>query len=395
MGRAGFNLLHVQYPLEAALQDGAGCGLGDDYEFVLRVPEHGPNHKDLVVEFLGGGGCWNYTTCNATTIGWQGQETTRYWMSQNLLAPTKAQFGASLTMCRFPLLGGGIRDFCKEENPYRTWTYLSLSYCTGDQHLGNNIATYSDGNGNNMVVRHLGAVNVDSVLTWARQLFPDLQRIHVIGESAGGWATFAWARQVAHRWPQARVAGWSDSALHLLCPSPVCHQALPMVDDSWNAINHLVAPPSSQLLTADAIRKPGWSLADLMVEALEELGGRLTFGVFTRSADAYQRLYWSLFGGHSFEWTSGMVALVNEMERRLPPSLLRTYVVSGSDHCIHRSDDLWTLQQGGVRFIHWLGNLSSCSVPAGSARVWDPAVGSEATYVGDASCNIQRCGGHG
>ena len=55
-----------------------------------------------------------------------------------------------------------------------------------------------------------------------------------------------------------------------------------MVDDSWNAINHLVAPPSSQLLTADAIRKPGWSLADLMVEALEELGGRLTFGVFTR-----------------------------------------------------------------------------------------------------------------
>ena len=29
--------------------------MGDDYEFVLRVPEHGPNHKDLVVEFLGGG----------------------------------------------------------------------------------------------------------------------------------------------------------------------------------------------------------------------------------------------------------------------------------------------------------------------------------------------------
>ena len=42
-----------------------------------------------------------------------------------------------------------------------------------------------------------------------------------------------------------------------------------------------------------------------------------------------------------------MVALVNEMERRLPPSLLRTYVVRGSDHCIHRSDDLWPLQQGG------------------------------------------------
>ena len=101
-----------------------------------------------------------------------------------------------------------------------------------------------------MQVRHLGALNVDSVLRWAKQehlvcqqhgaeqcaggfsarsgntpipflrgwvplskrmpfyistsrfffaswkiRFPALQRIHVIGESAGGWAVFAWTRQ--------------------------------------------------------------------------------------------------------------------------------------------------------------------------------------------------------
>ena len=68
MGRAGFNLLHVQYPLEAALQDGAGCGLGDDYEFVLRVPEHGPNHKDLVVEFLGGGAWVTIRVCSLSNL---------------------------------------------------------------------------------------------------------------------------------------------------------------------------------------------------------------------------------------------------------------------------------------------------------------------------------------
>ena len=33
----------------------------------------------------------------------------------------------------------------------------------------------------------------------------------MIGESAGGWATFAWAREVATRWPAATVAGWSDA----------------------------------------------------------------------------------------------------------------------------------------------------------------------------------------
>ena len=41
--------------------------------------------------------------------------------------------------------------------------------------------------------------------------FPNLERIHVVGESAGGWATFAWTREVATRWPTAQVAGWSDA----------------------------------------------------------------------------------------------------------------------------------------------------------------------------------------
>ena len=33
-----------------------------------------------------------------------------------------------------------------------------------------------------------------------------------------------------------------------------------------------------------------------------------------------------------------MVALVNNMERRLPPTLLRSYLVNGSEHGIHRKE---------------------------------------------------------
>eukprot|EP00435_Cladocopium_sp_Y103_P036921 s1489_g9.t1 len=173
--------------------------------------------------------------------------------------------------------------------------------------------------------------------------FPNLERIYVVGESAGGWATFAWTRE--------------------------------------------------------AIRQPSWSLADFLVEAsesstgkaaLESMGGRMSFGIFTRSADADQLLYWRLFGGDPSVWTGRMASLVNEMEQRLPPALLRSYVVNGSTHGMHRREELWTMEYQGVKFRDWLGNLSNCWVPVESMRVWDPLVGSKGTYGGDDE-NVHTC----
>lgn len=43
-----------------------------------------------------------------------------------------------------------------------------------------------------------------------------------------------------------------------------------------------------------------------------------------------------------------MISLVHEMEQRLPPALLRSYVVNGSAHGMHRSEELWTLEYEGA-----------------------------------------------
>ena len=37
-------------------QDGAICGLGSPYEFLVKTPEGGVNEKEIVLEFFGGGG---------------------------------------------------------------------------------------------------------------------------------------------------------------------------------------------------------------------------------------------------------------------------------------------------------------------------------------------------
>ena len=36
-------------------QDGAICGLGSPYEFLVKTPEGGVNEKEIVLEFFGGG----------------------------------------------------------------------------------------------------------------------------------------------------------------------------------------------------------------------------------------------------------------------------------------------------------------------------------------------------
>eukprot|EP00913_Durusdinium_trenchii_P028910 g27106.t1 len=322
--------------LQPPQEDGTGCGLGKPYEFLVKTPENQINSKELVLEFFGGGGCWSYETCNATTEGWLGGERTKYWLSETGLEFIRSMMGSSVKNCRFPGFNvGGLWDFCNEEHPHRSphlcpssrnWTWVTLAYCTGDQHMGNHVARYDDSNGSYMEVQHLGARNADSVLRWVQRSFPELERIHVVGESAGGWATFAWTQEA--RRGAAAVAGFSDSALHLLCPSDVCTAVLPSVDDTWNATNDFITPSWSVLWTAEAIRRSNWSLVDLMVEALNHFAGRMTFGIFTRSADADQLLYWSLFGGELGTWTTRMVALVNNMERRLPPTLLRSYLES-------------------------------------------------------------------
>ena len=72
------------------------------------------------------------------------------------------------------------------------------------------------------------------------------------------------------------------------------------------------------------------------------------FSVFPRSELGSKQLQHSQLAVSNVFWVLRMVSLVNEMEQRLPPALLRSYVVNGSSHGMHRSDDLWTMEYQGV-----------------------------------------------
>lgn len=364
-------------------ETGATCGLGTDYDFFVRVPETGLNTEDLVLEFSGGGGCWNYHTCTKKAEGSVfGREAMDFWFTESILAMVGSAYGNEVTGCQVPIISDGLLDFCREDHPGKTWTWVSLTYCTGDLHMGNASATYTDGNGNSSTVQHRGAVNVDVVVKWVQRNFPNLRRIQLMGASAGGWGAMAWAHVVAELYPSAQIIVWADSALHLVCPSATCDSMLPIIDERWHMTGPLVRPSWSQYWTPEAFRAGGWKLGDFLAETLRRYEGRMTLGVFTRSDDASQIRFWYEFGGDTSMYTSMVLDQVRGMEAAMPPELFRTYIASGTSHSINWNNEFWTMTYGGTSILSWMTNLTQCDVPVAKARIWDPLVGEPAAYTG-------------
>jgi hypothetical protein len=128
---------------------------------------------DLVVYFLGGGACWDYTTCfvlNSTVHG---------------------PFGAAQWASAAPGINVGPFDRAHAGNAFRASTYVVIPYCTGDMHAGRNVASYTGGIGDTRMVHHMGRENAELVLARLVATWPNPSRVVVSGTSAGGYgATF-------------------------------------------------------------------------------------------------------------------------------------------------------------------------------------------------------------
>ena len=82
------------------------CGRGAEFAFYFR---QGTVNK-LVVDFQGGGGCWDAVTCALPT-----------W-ADTVGGPPSTTAGLAAS---------------RPDNPADGWSYLYVPYCTGDVHIGN------------------------------------------------------------------------------------------------------------------------------------------------------------------------------------------------------------------------------------------------------------------
>ncbi|MEM9462952.1 MAG: hypothetical protein AAGF11_52915 [Myxococcota bacterium] len=176
-GGNNYNWQRVELP-------GTVCSDGSQYKFWTHDD---PGSTDLLLLFEGGGACWDYESCSGA-LGVLGAANPN-GLPDDYITQFKAQYVS-------PLVNGADPGIpFRPLNPIVTqgWDVVFMPYCTGDVHVGNNVAVYEDPTGQQppLTFHHNGFNNSSLALDYLATQFPNIDRLLVTGFSAGGVASTA------------------------------------------------------------------------------------------------------------------------------------------------------------------------------------------------------------
>ncbi|KGE03957.1 pectin acetylesterase-family hydrolase [Pseudohaliea rubra] len=294
------------------------CADGSPYRFHVRQAD--PSR--LLVFFNGGGACWSAETCDPA-----GRPTYRFHTGEGSGNDPRAY--------------GGAFDLENAENPFRDWSQVFVSYCSGDVHLGDATTRYA-GPGGDVVMRHAGRANADAALEEAYARFPAAQQVVVAGGSAGALASPVYAAVLAERYPEARVTQLGGGGAGYRLPPPT------MLWESWGVIPALPAVLDARAVTSGTLR-----ITDLYRLAAAA-APRIRFHSYDNAYDAVQEQFLALLG-HPAALLPGLDANLDDLHGDLP--FLRSYVAGGDFHTLLRFDELYTRRTAGVRAVAWLESV--------------------------------------
>ena len=190
-------MIWYRVPLERGLS-------GDGSEYYIYVKLADPSK--LCIFFSGGGVAWNeYTAARPVTGGKvAAREPNFYW---NNLRPFTQIMNINV----------GITDIASDKNPFKDWSFVVITYATGDFHIGCNDYPYTAEDGSEAVLHFHGYVNYKESMKVAKALFSNPDALLIAGNSAGAFAVPALAGElVDDYYPRTRnVTLFSDSGLLL------------------------------------------------------------------------------------------------------------------------------------------------------------------------------------
>jgi hypothetical protein len=179
--------------------EGTQCMNGKQTGVWMRYSKNG--NKGLGVYLYGGGACFNAETCEFAS-------------TKN---PKPGNMGS-----------GGIFA-SQDNNPLDDYNWITVPYCTGDIHFGENVETIALAKR-----RFSGANNLKLIMERATATFTDIETIFVTGESAGGFGSFAAYPTIRDTFPNARGVLMDDSGQVLDDDNlPVC------LVESWRQVWNL------------------------------------------------------------------------------------------------------------------------------------------------------------
>ncbi|MGZ3786933.1 MAG: pectin acetylesterase-family hydrolase [Bacteriovorax sp.] len=147
---------------------GAKCGDGRPYSVLLQKKDN----QKLLIEFMGGGVCWDYHSC----------------FERNSLFPWLHPYPVINSYSVFTANKSQI-------NPFKEHSKIYFPYCTADVHSGNHISQYND-----KQVYHYGKRNVELAFEFIKSShlfeFSNVNDLVVSGSSAGAIATLLHSKYI-------------------------------------------------------------------------------------------------------------------------------------------------------------------------------------------------------
>lgn len=314
---------------ELTLAGDTRCAAGGAYSFWV----HPGTTQRVVVDFMGGGACWDEATCRG------GDFTQDVDGLRQII-----DFGYRK----------GIYDLDNPKNPFGQDWYVLVPYCTGDIHWGDATVRYGEG-AEALTVHHKGAVNSRAVLAWVEQNFKAPERLFVTGCSAGAYGSALWSSHLMKHYEGVPVVQFGDSGAGVITkdffkasfPSWKAEQAFPSFIEALD-------PAKTDLRQK--------SLADLYIEVAKAFPNN-RMSQFNRTRDESQLLQFTRMGGTDpNEWTRGMLASVRSIDQVTENFASFSYDDSG--HCATLVDDFYEVKVGDVQLVDWLRDSLEKGVPS-------------------------------
>jgi hypothetical protein len=305
------------------------CADGSTFNFWQRRAD-----PARVVLFLNGGGvCWDAKMCAFTSTDSEGENDSYGWNLSSVDPENRS----------------GMFDTTRSENPFADYSFLYVSSCTGDAHLGDATRKYSA----DLTVEHHGYVNGTAALNYLAEHYPNAEQVVVVGKTAGSVAAPIYGGLVADRLPKAQVVVFG--AQSGAWPNNPDFNA-DILDARWGAY-HAV---------------PGW--------AVDGLGVR-DWGVprfWTQAARRHPNLVLARFDfaydphatSELTRWLDGnppdLLAQLDRNEAAIEAAGVRlhSFTAPGADHQIFEPDKFYELEVKGVRLVDWLKALVTGTPPA-------------------------------
>lgn len=295
------------------------CALGTPYAYWAR---QGATDK-LLVYFEPGGGCWSADTC----------------------APVSGFYKSTVTDANSPERQSGIFDLDNPSNPFKDYSMVYVSYCTGDVHMGSHTQIYTQTDGDSLTVHHNGFINSSVVMEWMVSQFENPESIFVTGCSAGSVGSAFFAPRIIEAYPDAQVAQLGDSL------SFTYHRPLDLQTDYHAHDNFPNWIPALQAI------EPGQFTMAHFYKAIANHYPDVIFSEYNTQRDRVQVRFYTAVGGNPDNYERDFEAQLAEIHAGA--SNFRSFTVGGDVHCILPTANFYRYAIDGISFRDWIADLAT------------------------------------